>query len=126
MIPQPKRIQRQRTKGWRMPANTVYVGRPSAWGNPYRVGRNHPVHSFPMSAGETVALFRAMWTDGQEMDADCAEECLSELRGKNLACWCPLDQPCHADVYYLNLLTRKTPHDPPARRPDDPEEVPDL
>jgi hypothetical protein len=23
---------------------------------------------------------------------------LSELRGKDLACWCPLDQPCHADV----------------------------
>lgn len=23
---------------------------------------------------------------------------LSELRGKNLACWCRLDQPCHADV----------------------------
>jgi hypothetical protein len=23
---------------------------------------------------------------------------LPSLRGKNLACWCPLDQPCHADV----------------------------
>ena len=23
---------------------------------------------------------------------------LAPLRGKNLACWCPLDQPCHADV----------------------------
>ena len=23
---------------------------------------------------------------------------IPELRGKNLACWCPLDQPCHADV----------------------------
>ncbi len=25
-------------------------------------------------------------------------EHLHELRGKNLACWCPLDQPCHADA----------------------------
>ena len=23
---------------------------------------------------------------------------LAELRGKDLCCWCPLDQPCHADV----------------------------
>ena len=23
---------------------------------------------------------------------------LEELRGKNLACWCPIGQPCHADV----------------------------
>lgn len=31
----PKRIQRQRTKGWRMPAGCVYVGRPTKWGNPF-------------------------------------------------------------------------------------------
>ncbi len=35
MTPQP--IQRKRTKGWRMPPNTVYVGRGSLLGNPYRV-----------------------------------------------------------------------------------------
>jgi hypothetical protein len=23
---------------------------------------------------------------------------LPELRGRDLACWCPLDEPCHADV----------------------------
>ena len=34
----PIRVQRKRTKGWRMPANTVYVGRPTKWGNPYVVG----------------------------------------------------------------------------------------
>jgi hypothetical protein len=32
-----KRIQRQRTKGWRMPDGAVYVGRPSIWGNPWPV-----------------------------------------------------------------------------------------
>lgn len=31
----PKRIQRKRTKGWRTPEGAVYVGRPSAWGNPF-------------------------------------------------------------------------------------------
>lgn len=34
----PRRIQRSRTAGWRMPPGAVYVGRPSKWGNPYRVG----------------------------------------------------------------------------------------
>ena len=34
----PRRIQRKRTRGWRMPPNTVYVGRPSKWGNIFHVG----------------------------------------------------------------------------------------
>ena len=34
----PQRVQRRRTKGWRMPENTVYVGRGSKWGNPYVIG----------------------------------------------------------------------------------------
>lgn len=33
----PRRIQRQRTKGWRMPEGAVYVGRPSRWGSPFGV-----------------------------------------------------------------------------------------
>ncbi len=28
-----KRIQRKRTKGWRMPEGAVFVGRPTVWGN---------------------------------------------------------------------------------------------
>jgi hypothetical protein len=31
-------------------------------------------------------------------DFPCIADIQRELRGKNLACWCPLDQPCHADV----------------------------
>jgi Domain of unknown function (DUF4326) len=31
----PIRIKRERTKGWRMPPNTIYVGRGSEWGNPF-------------------------------------------------------------------------------------------
>lgn len=34
----PKRIQRKRTKGWRMPEGAIYVGRPTKWGNPAKVG----------------------------------------------------------------------------------------
>lgn len=88
----PIRIQRKRTKGWKMPENTVYVGRPTKWGNPYSV------------SGARDAGYQG--TDEQLADM-CVTEyrlqaigCLplEELRGKNLACWCPLDQPCHADV----------------------------
>ena len=96
----PKRIQRRRTKGWRMPPNTVYVGRPTKWGNPYIIGTqmvklvgldpNAPRE--PLTAEEAVHCFRGDMNDWMR---DIARE---ELRGKNLACWCPLDQPCHAEV----------------------------
>ena len=32
-----KRIQRKRTKGWKMPENAQYVGRPTKWANPFRL-----------------------------------------------------------------------------------------
>src|SRR5581483_2823660 len=31
------RIQRSRAKGWRMPAGAIYVGRPTKWGNQFKV-----------------------------------------------------------------------------------------
>ena len=39
-------VQRRRARGWRLPAHTIYVGRPTAWGNPfpvYRFGRETAV-----------------------------------------------------------------------------------
>lgn len=33
----PKRIQRKRTSGWRMPENTVSVCRPGKYGNPLKL-----------------------------------------------------------------------------------------
>lgn len=84
----PRRIQRSRAKGWKMPANTVYVGRPTRWGNPFRVG----VHG---TAQECVDLFARWIAFGCTRLDEAAEE---HLRGKNLACFCALDQPCHADV----------------------------
>ena len=81
----PRRIQRKREKGWRMPANTVYVGRPTKWGNPF----------------EYASVFKR-WLNGEiklwAFRREVILRSLAELRGKDLACWCPLDQPCHADV----------------------------
>ena len=39
----PHRVVRRRTKNWKMPANTVYVGRPTVWGNPFVVGSESSV-----------------------------------------------------------------------------------
>ena len=74
-----------------MPDNTVYVGRTSGspdWGNPFIVGIDG-------TAEECVNKYRAMLMKSSE---DTLRIMLSSLRGKNLACWCSLDQPCHADV----------------------------
>ena len=88
----PLRIQRRRTKGWRMPLNTVYVGRPSKWGNPFRVGAPD-VGGTPMTVEDTIRRYTC------RIEASGSWEGVKrELRGKNLACWCPLDEPCHADV----------------------------
>jgi len=158
----PKRIQRQRTKGWRMPAGAVYVGRPTRWGNPfgYRTGTglarvpavhdpaaaweyegrisadgmrhdyHHPggritvCHVRYMTRDEIVETFRLalLGLDTPAMRASfpsgrgkwlgrwvgqhpnrrraytTVEDVRRELAGKDLACWCPLSEPCHADV----------------------------
>jgi hypothetical protein len=88
----PIRIQRSRQKGWKMPDNTVYVGRPTKWGNPYYVGhhctnRAEAVERYKVTKG--ISYLPEGWLP------DVAK---AELRGKNLCCWCPLGEPCHADV----------------------------
>lgn len=104
----PQRIQRKRTKGWTMPEGAVYVGRPTRWGNPismYVYDARIPKGTV-RPASEVVAKFRELIEarDGCSYKSDAlpkgirSEDIKRELRGKDLACWCPLDQPCHADV----------------------------
>lgn len=89
----PKRIQRKRTKGWKMPPNTVYVGRPTKWGNPYIITDWQPRE-------RCIERLREHYVDPllQRVIYPNREMAIRELRGKDLACWCPLNQPCHADV----------------------------
>lgn len=133
---EPKRIQRKRTKGWRMPEEAVYVGRPTRWGNPFPVG---PAVYYHVLAGHGAGMntspadavgFFSRWI-GREIDECSVREyddhgysrprfvddpptvadVRSALAGKDLACWCPLDDgrgnrvPCHADVL-LELANR--------------------
>jgi hypothetical protein len=104
----PARIQRRRVKGWRAPAGAVYVGRGSRWGNPFIVGMDAD------DQAHAVALFRE-WLENnsydvhppnvpieyrQEMDdrRDWIITHAADLAGRDLMCWCPLDEACHADV----------------------------
>lgn len=86
----PKRIQRRRTKGWRMPEGAVYVGRPSKWGNLHRIR--------PHALSRDVVDDYLRWLETSLPGQELKEQAKTELRGKDLACWCPLSQKCHADV----------------------------
>ena len=92
-----RRVQLRRQRGWRMPPDTVKVDRSTRWGNPFRIGVDG-------DARECVALFRRWLEQGlpqrpelQAVRARILNE-LHGLRGKDLACWCRVDAPCHAQV----------------------------
>lgn len=92
-----------------MPANAVYVGRPTLWGNPFVVGERFYFRVL------TNGMLRATTSPRVVQDKVHAVDLYrrwlrthhgsrvmaflrSKLAGKDLACWCPLDHPCHADV----------------------------
>ena len=96
--PAPKRIQLKRTKGWRMPPNTVKVDRTTKWGNPWKIGNFGPWGRTAVDAASAVELFSSMLNDPELRSGTRYPTDLEPLRGKNLACFCALDAPCHADV----------------------------
>ena len=98
-----KRIQRKRTKGWRMPEGAVYVGRGTKWGNPFVVGidgtRTECFDLYVKLAAGYLCISKPLaHVERQSIAYAALAGAGRELRGKDLACWCPLDQPCHADV----------------------------
>ena len=114
----PSRVQRKRGRGWRMPDGAVYVGRPTIWGNPFRVTRSSDYHGLPGSwfvqdehgishhpeqDSQRSARQRAVDLYSARILQDDAtsvsvEQVRAELRGRDLVCWCPRREPCHADV----------------------------
>jgi uncharacterized protein DUF4326 len=91
-----QRVQLRRTKGWRIPANTVRVDRTTRWGNPVVIGEVWQGAVVP-DAAQAVRLFRA-GVEGGQQGFPSPSAIRAALRGKNLACWCRLDWPCHAHV----------------------------
>ena len=99
----PVRIQRKRTKGWRMPDGAVSVTRPGKYGNPFTVKQCLEAgYAANLNAARIcVEAYRA-WMLGEKHWAHAiptpAPPDVSALRGKDLACWCAVGDPCHADV----------------------------
>jgi hypothetical protein len=72
------------------PDNAVYIGRGSAWGNPYVIGKDG-------DRAEVIEKYRVWayqkWVEDQGYGVDWLEP----IKGKDLVCFCaPL--ACHGDV----------------------------
>ena len=112
MADAPRRIQRSRAKGWRMPEGAVYVGRPSIDGNPYIVifesgsygvwqngsTRTWQARDRADAHDMAVSMYRRDLLAARDADPQAVGMMLARLRGQHLVCWCPLHLPCHADV----------------------------
>ena len=85
-----------------MPENTVKVDRATKWGNPFRVGidgtTEECVKYYRLLLAGFVCLTSKASVELQTKTRAVVVACLDELEGKNLACWCRADKPCHADV----------------------------
>jgi Domain of unknown function (DUF4326) len=81
---------RARQAGWRKPDGVVYVGRGRGefgkWGNPF----DHRMLGRP----EAVRRHREWILAQPELVAAVRRE----LRGQDLACWCPPHEDCHANT----------------------------
>lgn len=119
----PKRVQMSRQRPWRADhPDAVIVARPTKWGNPFRPHRRSWTHvggrlvaeewivlddngvDYPLWINSRAgAIARSVELFAWDLTTPIAslitvDEVRAELAGRDLACWCPLDQPCHADV----------------------------
>ncbi len=89
---EPRRFRLSRRKGYKLPPNTVVVSRPSVWGNPFKIGEKL-LGGAPLTREKSIELYKQL-----VLASDWPAVIRLKLKGKNLACWCPLTTPCHADV----------------------------
>ena len=90
----PKVLNAHKLPNWRsnLYKDVVYVGRPSKWGNPYRIGRDGTREEVIQKFSEALTGPGSRETLGYDV-----EDCKRELKGKDLVCWCA-PEACHADV----------------------------
>ena len=100
----PRVLNKQTDK---IPLEAIYVGRPSKWGNPWRIGEKHPMNGHKLTRGEVIQIYRQELPQMlKTKNADGAIILdLKELNGKDLVCWCHTwdgkgNNPrfCHADI----------------------------
>ncbi len=95
------RVQLSRKKGWKMPPNTRKVDRSTWYGNPFTI-ESYGTAEAAVSEFRRILRFECL---ADELDQPAYDQRirtiairLDLLKGKNLACWCKLGTPCHADV----------------------------
>lgn len=111
MTRRPQRVQLSNLRDFRLPDNSVRVHRGTEWENPYQVERGAAGAPLLMGPGGEI------WNDAGDWDTptswsnvharavelfrrDIEGRDLSALRGKNIACWCPIGHPdCHGEIY---------------------------
>lgn len=103
----PKRVQYRR--GVKLPPDTRLVSRPSRWGNPVKI-IEHDSGSWEVAPPETSPILPTLWPSRRAAHGEAVElfaltfgaaistDDIAALKGMDLACYCPLDLPCHADV----------------------------
>ena len=122
----PKRIVRQRIKGWKKPTNTIYVGRGTKYGNPFKligdiiyVDAGHRrrlldkwVFLCNGNIDGVIQLYESLFINVPEiLESPVSDEYdyaywkvqfnalnLDKIKGKNLMCFCKEGQKCHADI----------------------------
>jgi hypothetical protein len=89
-----------------MPENAIYVGRPTKWGNPFKVGKMY----FPtdeivlnpfnpkMEMCKDIDQCLQLYKEHLHRELKYGRLNLDELKGKDLTCFCSLTDKCHVDV----------------------------
>ena len=109
------RIQRKRTAGWKTPANTKYVGRPTKWGNPFTIKCVNGKYTINSEKENLWTIMGEYCKEGYDTKAEALSDILycyevyvrnyllkylDELYDKNLSCFCNLELPCHVDIIF--------------------------
>lgn len=135
----PQRIQRKRSAGFIMPVAAIYVGRPTVFGNPWKVltglkiegpgmffstadeidtAHDFAVHLYRewLARGNDSCALMCRRDDETAADRDALEKQrrriigqLPTLRNHDLSCWCPPGLACHADVL-LEIANQEIAH----------------
>ena len=95
--PHPLRVQRRRTKGFKLPPGTCCVTRPGKWGNPYDTAEKFREVLEAILGVSGQSQFHETDLNALSNMVAIARD-IKKLRGFKLACFCDLDKPCHADI----------------------------
>ncbi len=99
----PHRIRLERSAGWKMPANTLKVDRTTRWGNPFTIAE---CGSVAVAVAQHGRWMRGEIAAPGGVEPPSRDVLRSALAGRNLACWCALNGPCHADLL-LSLANQR-------------------